>query len=158
MQVRDAMVRNIIAVNHTASIRKLLDIFLTNRVDSLPVIDKSDTLVGFVTLEDLAEVLMPRYKEIMRDYIYFQEFGQLERIFEAQSHLLDEEKLILVEDCIHPKFISITENESLITAAALMQTSNVRRIPVVNSSKKLVGIISLTDVLLYLFTRHPAKI
>lgn len=158
MQVFEAMVRNVITVPRTASIKKLIDIFLNYRIDSLPVVDKSDTLVGFVTLEELAGVLMPRYKEIMRDYLYFQDYGQLTQIFEAQTHLLDEENLILVEDCINPKLITIKENDSLITAAAIIQANNIRRLPVVNSSQKLVGIISLTDVLLYLFTRHPSRV
>lgn len=155
MLVKDAMVRNVIAVSRNASIKKLLDIFLLNRIDALPVIDKSDRLVGYVTLDELAEVLMPRYKDIIRDYTYLQDFGRLEQFFEAQSHLLEEERLILVDDCVNSHITTIRENEPLLTAAAIMQSNNIRRLPVIDKSQHLVGIISLTDILLYLFKRKP---
>lgn len=155
MLVKDAMVRNVIAVSRNASIKKLLDIFLLNRIDALPVIDKSDRLVGYVTLDELAEVLMPRYKDIIRDYTYLQDYGRLEQFFEAQSHLLEEERLILVDDCVNPHITTIRENDPLLTAAAIMQSNNIRRLPVIDTSQHLVGIISLTDILLYLFKRKP---
>lgn len=153
MKIKDAMVHNVISVPRNASIRKLLDIFLLNRIDSLPVVDKGDVLVGYVTLDQLADVLMPRYKELIRDYTYVQDFGRLEQFFEAQSHLLDEEQLILVEDCINQQVTTVKETDSLLTAAAIMQSNNIKRLPVTDSSSRLVGIISLTDILLYLFKR-----
>lgn len=158
MLVKDAMIRNVITVSRAASIRKLLDIFLLNRIDSLPVVDHDDILVGFVTLEEMAGMLMPRYKEILRDYAYLQDHGRIEQIFEAQSHLVEEENLILVEDFINPRFVTVKENDSLMTAAAVMQSNHLRRLPVINEKRRLTGIISQPDIILYLFTRKPRKI
>jgi CBS domain-containing protein len=151
VKVKDAMVKNVITVPRSASLKQMINIFLQYRIDSLPVIDAKQTIVGFVTIDQVVEVLMPRYKEILRDYTYLEDFGRLEYVFEAQSHLLTEEKLILVDDLVNPKFTVVKEQESLITAAAIMQANAIRRLPVVDNQNRLTGIISTIDIILYLF-------
>ncbi|MBD3272681.1 MAG: CBS domain-containing protein, partial [Elusimicrobia bacterium] len=132
MLVSDAMIRNVISIRSDANARKLLDIFLIHRIDALPVIDRNDKLIGYVPLEHLAEKLMPRFKEIIKDFACLQDYGQLEKIFEVQWHLVEEESNILVSDCMINNVVAVRDSESLISAAALMVTHNLRRLPVID--------------------------
>jgi acetoin utilization protein AcuB len=56
-------------------------------------------------------------------------------------------KNLLVKDWMTSNVVTITPDTTLPDAAALMREKHIRRVPVVNSSGELVGIVSQTDVL-----------
>ncbi|KTC93220.1 CBS domain-containing protein [Legionella cincinnatiensis] len=52
---------------------------------------------------------------------------------------------ILIKDIITEPFNSIFENDNLLDALELMHSKKIRRLPVVDNDKALVGIITLDD-------------
>ena len=56
-------------------------------------------------------------------------------------------KNLLVKDWMTADVLTITPETTLTDAAALMRQKNIRRLPIVDSDGKLVGIISQTDVM-----------
>ena len=56
-------------------------------------------------------------------------------------------KNLLVKDWMTADVLTIAPETTLTDAAALMRQKNIRRLPIVNSDGKLVGIISQTDVM-----------
>jgi CBS domain-containing protein len=51
-----------------------------------------------------------------------------------------------VRDVMTPEVISIREDQEVEDAARLMEERQVRRLPVINEEKRLVGIVGLADV------------
>ena len=56
-------------------------------------------------------------------------------------------KNLLVKDWMTADVLTIAPETTLTDAAALMRQKNIRRLPIVDSDGKLVGIISQTDVM-----------
>ena len=56
---------------------------------------------------------------------------------------------VSVRECITHEFVSCLVGEPVARALAAMREHHVRRLPVVDSAGRLVGIISLTDIISY---------
>lgn len=52
---------------------------------------------------------------------------------------------LLIKDIITESFSSVFENDNLLDALELMHSKKIRRLPVINNDKTLVGIITLDD-------------
>lgn len=52
-----------------------------------------------------------------------------------------------VSDIMNPYVVTVTPYVTLAAAYELLQKNNIRRLPVVDDSKKLIGIITLKDIL-----------
>ncbi|WP_115707234.1 CBS domain-containing protein [Legionella sainthelensi] len=52
---------------------------------------------------------------------------------------------LLIKDIITEPFSSVFENDNLLDALELMHSKKIRRLPVINNDKTLVGIITLDD-------------
>ncbi len=130
----------------------MLDQFLKHHLDSLPIIDAAQRVVGFITIDDLADIFLPRYHEILRDFSALEDKGQLASLFsEAFAGLdLHHEKLILAADIMCSKLHWVSSEDSLLQAAAHLQEQNYERLPVVDQEQKLVGLISDFEVILAL--------
>jgi len=81
MKVRDVMRTSVFVLPQNATLKDVLDKFLTHHLDSLPVIDAAQRVVGFITIDDLVDIFLPRYYEILRDFSALEDKGQLASLF-----------------------------------------------------------------------------
>jgi len=160
MKVRDVMRTSVVVLPQNATLNEVLDQFLKHQLDSLPVIDAAQRLVGFITISDLVDIFLPRYYEILRDFSALEDKGQLASLFNQAFAGLDthHEKLILAADIMRPHIHWIHADDSLVEAAARLQAQNYRRLPVVDKDRKLVGVISDFEVILALLRGTPAGV
>jgi len=158
MKVRDVMRTSVVVLPQNATLKAVLDQFLRHHLDSLPVIDASQRVVGFITIDDLVDILLPRYHEILRDFSALEDKGQLASLFNQAFVGLDthHEKLILAADVMRADLHWVSSDDSLLEAAAHLQAQNCERLPVVDKDKKLVGLISDFEVILALLRGAPA--
>ncbi len=152
MKVKDVMRTSVVVLPQNATLKDVLDKFLENHLDSLPVIDAALRVVGFITIDDLVDIFLPRYFEILRDFSALEDKGQLVSLFNQAFAGLDShhEKLILAADVMCSKLRWIQAEDSLLEAAAHLQEQNYERLPVVDKDQKLVGLISDFEVILAL--------
>jgi CBS domain-containing membrane protein len=152
MKVKDVMRTSVIVLPQNATLKDVLDQFLTHHLDSLPIIDAAKRVVGFITIDDLADIFLPRYYEILRDFSALEDKGQLAALFSEPFAGLDthHEKLILAADVMSSKIRWVLSDDSLLEAAASLQEQNYERLPVVDKDQKLVGLISDFEVILAL--------
>ncbi len=150
MKVRDVMRTSVIVLPQNATLKDVLDKFLKNHLDSLPVIDAAQRVVGFITIDDLVHIFLPRYHEILRDLSALEDKGQLASLFNQALAGLDmhHEKLILAADVMRSDLHWISAEDSLLEAAAHLQAQKYKRLPVVDKDRKLVGLISDFEVIL----------
>lgn len=64
---------------------------------------------------------------------------------------------LLIKDIITEPFSSVFENDNLLDALELMHSKKIRRLPVINNDKALVGIITLDD-LIEILAENMAKV
>lgn len=118
MKVQDVMTRNVEVVQPTMPITEAARRMRDLDVGALPV-GEADRLIGMVTDRDL----------VIRGLA---DGAQIER---AQ-----------VRQCMTPQVLYCFADESVEDVAANMADNQVRRLPVVDRNKRLVGIIALADV------------
>jgi CBS domain-containing protein len=147
MRVKDVMARNIITIKPSTGIRRIYDLFCEKQVGGVPVVDNENKLLGMVTKTELLNVLIPDYFNMIGDFLFIDDFGALEEKLESTPTL----SLFIAEDLMVTNVVSIKENASLMKAPVLMNRYNVKRLPVLDSNNKLVGIVTRMDVCKALF-------
>ena len=118
MQVHHAMSRNVELVNPATPLREAALRMRELEIGALPV-GEGDRLVGMVTDRDL----------VVRGL--------------AQAQDL---RTACVRDCMTPQVLYCYDDQALDEVAASMADNQVRRLPVVNRDKRLVGIVALADI------------
>lgn len=161
MRVQDVMRRSVVSLAQNATLQDVLHQFLTHHLDSLPIVDAAQRVVGFITIDDLEEVFLPRYHELLRDFAVLEDKGQIASLFDRSFQGLDwmEGKLVLAADVMNSHIRWVHNDASLLEAASLLQSQNYQRLPVVDRDRKLVGLISDFEVVLALLrgSIQPAK-
>lgn len=158
MRVRDVMRKSVVSLPQNASLHQVIQQFIQYHLDSLPIVDAAERVVGFITIDDLVDVFLPRYHELLRDFAALEDKGQLASLFDLSFVGLDpiQEKLILAADVMVTKLTWIQRDHSLLQAAAQLQIQNYGRLPVVDPDQKLVGMLSDYDVVLALLQGSTA--
>lgn len=133
--VRDIMTARVIAVREDATFKEMAAMLRASRISAFPVISAVGKVVGVVSEADL----LP--KEAAQDG----EPGWLDGIL----HHRDREKAAAVTaaELMTSPAVTIGPDEPVSAAARLMRDRRVKRLPVVNVTGYLIGIISRADVL-----------
>ena len=114
--VAGIMNRNVITISHNQSCRAALEIFVSQRVASLPVVDEHGELMGIISETDL---MFP--SNIARN----------------------------VSDIETMEVVTVHEECTIAKVVRMFESKRIRCIPVVDSQKKLVGVVGRKDVLAY---------
>lgn len=149
MQVKEIMEKKVVAVTRATSLRQLLKIFSKFHIFPLvPVVDEKNRLVGIVSFHNLIDALKPHEPEVLKTVPFLDE--REEDIFkmEISAEIGD---LVIVDDIMETKFISIREDAPLEEAYKLARLHLKGELPVVNDAGKLVGMIGAFDIVREIF-------
>lgn len=118
MRVRSLMIKDPITISDRTSVQEAIHLMQENSIRHLPVQDSSKKLVGFVTLSDMKQGLLPAMV--------------------TGVSLAD----LMIKDpiTVHP-------DADVETAAQIIYQRKIGGIPVVDDTDKMVGIITVTDIL-----------
>jgi CBS domain-containing protein len=140
---RDIMTREVISVPPDMSVKELVGVFRDKRVGGVPVVEDGK-LVGIVTEGDLmamdADIHYPHYFELFDSVIYL---GSQKK-FKDQ---LEKAAAATVRDLMTEKVKTVAPGDPARKAATLMSDHRFDRVPVVDESDALVGIISRHDII-----------
>jgi len=158
VKVQQMMRQHTVFVPQKASLSQVIDRFVEHHIDTLPVVDEEGLLKGIITVESLSDICLPHYYEFLRDYMALEDKGQLVAAFDQPFKALDEQedRLILAADLMRSHLRWILEEQSVLQAASLLHAQRCERLPVVNRSGQLVGLLSKNDILLALLGRSQA--
>ena len=117
MQVKDAMTTDVELASPTQTIRQAALLMGKNDCGALPVADK-DSLVGMITDRDIA----------------------------IRAIAAGKGPKTLVRDIMSAEVLYCFEDQDIDEVARNLSDVKVRRLPVINGKKRMVGILSLGDV------------
>ncbi|MGH3404388.1 MAG: CBS domain-containing protein [Streptosporangiaceae bacterium] len=129
------MTAPVVAVKPTASFKELVVMLRRHRVSALPVVDEDTKLIGIVSEADLLA------KEALNGSHGGGMAGQLQH---GEQQKADG---VTAGDLMTRLTVTVTPDETVEQAARLMYHLRVKRLPVIDPSGYLVGILSRTDVL-----------
>lgn len=152
IQVKEIMRKKVITVKESTTLRELIEIFDKYTFHTLPVVDKENKVVGIVAFEDILKVFEPHPSYIMdmlRRTPLWEEYGIKDFL---EIDIPPEIGILCVaEDLMNTNVITTTEEATIIEVCSLMKLNRLRRIPVVDKERRLVGIVSLFDIILTIF-------
>lgn len=119
---------DVIAVAPETATRDAARLMYRNRVSGLPVVDPQDHLIGIITEADFLRIELARAD------------GSLVESYER------------VGDVMTSDVVTINAETDLTEAARVMCAEDLKRLPVIGSDGRLIGIISRADIVA-LFTR-----
>lgn len=148
MKSKDIMTREVVTIKEDDTVEVAARLINEKGISGLPVVDDNNKLLGIITEGDLirrvSKISGPSSIEILggifplerkKDYI--------DKINRYMGHL--------VKDMMTKDVITISEDVEIEDIATLMVREKIKRIPVVDDEKRLIGIISRRDIMKNIF-------
>ncbi len=143
LKVKDIMTRELITVSSETEIVQATKLLLENRINGIPVTDKTGKLVGILCQSDLIaqqkKLPIPSFFTFLDGLITLTSMKQIEKQVQKIA-------AITVAQAMTPNPVTVQPDTDIEKVAALMVDKNFHTIPVVDKGE-LVGIVGKEDVL-----------
>ncbi len=153
LPVSEVMHKDVLTVTPSTTLMQLVKLMRHTNSHLLPVIDDDNNLLGIVNYRGILNIFRPFSKSVSE---IVERMPFVEKVDDENLNLdLSPEMgmLIVVEDIINTKFVAVKDTSTVGDARRLMRLHNIDMLPVV-SGKRLVGMLSLLDILVYIFKEH----
>jgi CBS domain-containing protein len=135
--VKDLMTIPVVTVEPTTSFKEIVARLAEHRVSAVPVVDDSRRVLGVVSEADL--LLKEEFPDPEQDLPrWWTKRARLDRAKAAAS---------VARDLMTVAVVAISPEATVAEAARRMHTAKVKRLPVVDRTGRLVGIVSRGDLL-----------
>jgi CBS domain-containing protein len=139
MKVKEIMSEDVVSIKPDDNAKDALNLLFKMQISGLPVINRQGKLVGMFTEKDILSQILPSYLEKIGRFVYEETPKSIKKKFQDLTNLP-------VSQLMRKDVITIDDEASLCEVARLMLTQRVRRIPVLNNEKKVVGIVAREDI------------
>ena len=141
--VAEVMTRDLIMVEPQTPIKEAIKLIAQHRISGLPVVDEAGKLVGIISETDLlwqeTGIEPPVYIMFLDSVIYLENPTRYDReLHKALGQT--------VGDVMSDEPSTVKPDQPLRKAARLMQEKSIRRLPVVDDSGKVIGILTPGDI------------
>ena len=143
--VKDVMTTRVVAVKQTASFKEMMLQMRKAGVSAVPVINDAGRVIGVVSEADM----------LNKEADLATGPGPLSGVLRFRDHR--KAAGVTAADLMTSPPVTVSPSTPLTGAARLMRDRRVKRLPVINATGHLIGIISRADVL-SVFTRPDADI
>lgn len=138
MKVRELMETEVVNVSPNTTYEEAARLLYTNRVSGVPVLDEKDRVVGFVSEKDIVRILYPWYRS-------FYDSPESYTDMEARESKASEIRNTKVEVFMKKNILTVTPDDPIMKAGALMLAHDVNRLPVVENGK-VIGVVSRDSI------------
>lgn len=139
MKVADVMEKNPANITPKTTLRQVARLIFGSQISGIPVVNKKSQLVGIVVEKDILSQFYPSQREYIEDFTSTRDFEAMEeRVAEAMN--------LPAERFMSKNPVIVTPQTPLLRAGSLMMAKRVRRLPVLDKHRRLVGVISLDDI------------
>ncbi len=139
--VSSVMSRQVVSIMHHDTLHEALQLMTENRVAAIPVVDHNDRCIGILSTSDLIDVTREVDEEL-----YQHEDDDSPRSW-LVGLLADRLGHQQVESVMTETVATVGPDATVTDAAAEMLSHFVHRMPVVDETGRLLGIVSATDIL-----------
>jgi len=141
--VADLMTREPLTARPEMSLKEVIKILADRRISGLPVVDQHDLLIGIISETDLmwreTGVTPPAYIMVLDSVIYLENPSRYEQeLHKALGQTVGE---VMSRDPV-----SIAPEKSVQEAAKLLHERHIHRLPVLDTTGKVIGILTRGDI------------
>lgn len=139
--VADVMIEDVVSVKPNTTFKQLVDLLWVNDVSALPVVDERGVLQGIVTESDL--LARAEFKPTG---------GGVRKRDKAELYAkLVSASPLAAADVMTSPVVTVRPEDALADTARLMRSRQLRRLPVLDRTGALVGMVSQVDLLKVFF-------
>lgn len=139
MKIKEVMTKDVVSIKPDDNTKEAIELLFKMRISGLPVIDEKGKLVGMFTEKDVLAHILPSYIEKVGRFIYEENPKSTKKKFiELQN--------FKVSQLMRTDVVTVNEDTALCEVARIMLLEKVRRIPVLDKEKKVVGIVAREDI------------
>ncbi|MEI6503459.1 MAG: CBS domain-containing protein [Armatimonadota bacterium] len=149
--VKDVMNQTVIACVPDTRVEDLVRTLAEHEISGLPVIDVERKVVGIISESDLLfadEMEPPKMKTAL-----FGLYVESERVMNHMARI----RGVLAHDIMHKHVITCHPQTPLREVAQTLHDHKIKRLPVVDDSGELVGIVSRGDIIRALAEHMPSS-
>lgn len=143
MKVDEIMTKEVISVKPEDNAKDALNLLFKKQISGLPVIDSNNKLVGMFTEKEALSYVLPSYIEKVGRFIYQEDSKSTKKKYTELGKLK-------VSQLMRREVVTTTEDTTLCEAARVMLTQKARRLPVLDKSGRVTGIVARGDILMAL--------
>jgi CBS domain-containing protein len=140
MKVSEIMSKDVVSVKPDDNAKDALALLFKMQISGLPVIDEKGKLVGMFTEKEILKNILPSYIERVGRFVYEENPKSIKKKFGGLANLP-------VSQLMRKDVITVNEDASLCEVARLMLTQKIRRMPVLDNQKRVVGIVAREDII-----------
>lgn len=150
--VAEIMTRNVFCAKPDMSLENLAYVMLDQSISGAPVVDDAGKPIGVISKTDVLRELRERAELEKATWRERDSSSKQQRARSTGLHMhtLSERN---VQDAMTPLVYWLPEDASISQASALMAYERVHRIPIVNKTGKVVGVVSTLDILRWIARR-----
>lgn len=135
-RVRDVMTTDVITVDRNTPFKAIAELLVAHHISGVPVLGFGRKVVGVVTEDDLIAARDPKAGDRRR----WTGVRRYDSDYARYQRLTAEQLMTTPAETIHA-------DASIAAAARLMRADHIKRLPVVDSEGKIVGVVSRRDLL-----------
>ena len=149
-KIKDIMTKKVVSVSPETPFRQAAFIMAKNRFHGIPVIDDNGILAGIITeidffTKDVANIYLPSFSEILEKTkiirtLSYKQKKDVDKLLKAKA------KDIMTGECLF-----IFSDADIKEGAKIIINKQVFTLPVVDRKNKVVGIVTATDIIAYLY-------
>lgn len=144
MIVSEIMSKDLVTVTADTPFREIWKQFFSNRIHTIPVVDKKKKLLGVISRADLLRALYPQYQHVL-------EYLESARDYEKMEERVDEMEGKLAKDLMSTRVIFTREDTLIMRVLSRMIVRKVDQLPVLTYDDKVVGVVTKGDIFYSLF-------
>jgi CBS domain-containing protein len=134
MRVKQIMTKDFVALKPDSTYEEAVSLLCKNNLNGAIVVDKDNSLIGYLSEKDLFRVLYPYYKSF---YEHPENYANGEQR-EEKAHEVRYHK---IENFMSKSVLTVNPDTPIMNAGALMLANRVHQFPVVENGK-VVGMIN----------------
>lgn len=149
-KVEEIMTRNVITAKENDSVLEVATVLKENKIAGVPVLNEREEIVGVISEADILKLLdnFHWYTPIFTAHDLIHLFG--EDLHDIQQDIEKASKM-KVKEVMSKNPKTISQDALIDDAAQIMHSTGFNRLPVVDGSGKLVGIIARADIIASLY-------
>lgn len=147
MLVKDFMIQDVYVARPDFTLKQLLQLFIENKIGGVPVVDENEKLLSIVTDGDILRYVSPK-ESVIKDYFTYVPILPGKKLDETVSSKLNDTVAHLLTN---KKITTLSPDDHLEDAIKVISQHHFKKIPVVDASNRVVGIISRGDALRTLY-------
>lgn len=125
-------------------VRRVVALLCAHRISGIPVVSSKGLLLGLISERDVLEAMLPGAAGLNG-----------KRLTEVRGRDCRDVRELRARDLMVTDLVTATRDAEPLRLASLMALRKIRRIPIVDERKKLLGIVSHGDVYRAIFESHP---